>query len=193
MYNLIRKIHLYVAFSLLLLTLMYFVSGYIMIHGPWFGSSEPQVTQEIIKLSRPLKGNEPNISEYLQKELNLSGKRFPAKKQENGTIVFNYWRPGEEYEIILTPNKSEVIIKRRQWQWQGTMIGFHRIHDYMGGVTYTVWAFLLDIVSLSLIVFGITGIIMWYKLTTKRLLGWILLSITYIYSFVTILYLLYAP
>jgi hypothetical protein len=172
---------------------MYFVSGYIMIHVPWFGRPEPQVSQETIKLTRPLKGNEPNISEYLQKEFYLSGKRFPARKQENGNIVFEYWRPGEAYEVILTPNKPEVIIKRHKWQWQNTMIGFHRMHDYMGGLIYTIWAFLLDIVSLSLIVFGITGIIMWYKLTTKPLLGWILLSVTYIYSLVTILYLLYAP
>lgn len=193
MYPLIRKIHLYLALSLFLFTLMYFFSGYVMIHESWFGRPEAQLAEEIRPLPRPLKGTEPNISEYLQEELNIPGKRFPGELQEDGTLRFNYWRPGEGYEVTVYPDRPEVTIKHRRWQWQETTIGFHRLHNYKGGWIYAIWAFLLDIVSLSLIVFGITGIYMWFKLTKKRLAGWILLSITYLYTLATILYLVYAP
>jgi hypothetical protein len=86
-----------------------------------------------------------------------------------------------------------VTIKRYQWGWQEVVIGFHRLHGFQGGILYLIWAFFVDIISLAMIIFGITGIFMWYKSTKKRVWGWLLLSVTYIYCFATVLYLQYAP
>ena len=40
MYDAIRKIHLYCGLIVLLMLMMYFFSGYVMIHRAWFGGQE---------------------------------------------------------------------------------------------------------------------------------------------------------
>src|SRR5688500_14285492 len=52
MYNTIRKIHLYTGLVILIFLMMYFVSGYVLIHRPWFGESETQSTLTLVKLHR---------------------------------------------------------------------------------------------------------------------------------------------
>ena len=42
-------------------------------------------------------------------------------------------------------------------------------------------------------VFAITGVYMWYQLTRKRLLGWLILGGSCAYTGAMILYLIYAP
>ena len=51
MYNTIRKLHLYTGLIVLLLLMMYFVTGYVMIHRPTFGGQSATTTM-LIKLHR---------------------------------------------------------------------------------------------------------------------------------------------
>ncbi|MDH3445297.1 MAG: hypothetical protein OEN50_15335, partial [Deltaproteobacteria bacterium] len=74
-----------------------------------------------------------------------------------------------------------------------TMVSFHRLRGYGGGVLYSLWSLLYDLASFSLIIFAFTGKYLWYRLTKKKTLGWIFLGISYGYAAVTIFYLLYAP
>jgi hypothetical protein len=52
MYNTIRKIHLYAGLIILLFLMMYFVTGYVIIHRPFFGGQESAVTKALVKLHR---------------------------------------------------------------------------------------------------------------------------------------------
>lgn len=52
MYHVIRKIHLYAGLVVMVFLMMYFVSGYVMIHRPWFGGRESATAATLVKLHR---------------------------------------------------------------------------------------------------------------------------------------------
>jgi hypothetical protein len=172
---------------------MYFVTGYAMIHRSWFPSHEPvQTTRtESLVYGEPI---EPAAySSYLQETFDLRGKSVQQRRLRDGSWEFRYSRPGTFHQAVVAPTGDRVHITTRKESAIDTMVGFHRLHGYDGGKLYSVWALLYDLASFSLIVFAFTGIYLWYKLTKKKLLGWIFLGISYGYPAVTILYLIYAP
>jgi hypothetical protein len=52
MYNTIRRIHLYTGLIVLVFLMMYFISGYVMIHRPWFGGQQSASVVTLNKLHR---------------------------------------------------------------------------------------------------------------------------------------------
>ena len=193
MYSILRKIHLYTAMILLCFVVMYFVSGYPMIHEDLLPNPDPDRTTRTESLHRAGDMEPEAFSAHLQQEFDLRGKRLEPKHLRDGGWKFRYFRPGTEHEAVVDADGNRVRITREEEHFRRTLIGFHRLHGYGGGWLYTLWAILYDLASLSLIVFALTGIYMWYKLTSKRLLGWILLGLNFSYATATVLYLIYAP
>ena len=87
---------------------------------------------------------------------------------------------------------DSIVHRHETYGLRTTLIGMHRMHNYGGNILYLLWVLLYDLASLSLILFGLTGVYLWYKLTTKRLLGWVILGLGYGYTAATILFLVYA-
>ena len=192
-YTLLRKIHLYAGLAILTFVIMYFVTGYPMIHGNWFpnpGTVETTRTELLLYTGQ----KEPAAySNYLQETFGLRGKITQQQRLKNGSWVFRYSRPGTFHEAVVAPAGDSVRITTRKGSAIGTMVDFHRLHGYGGAKLYSVWALLHDLASFSLILFAFTGIYLWYKLTKRKLLGWIFLGISYGYTAITVLYLMYAP
>jgi hypothetical protein len=192
-YTLLRKVHLYSGLAILAFVIMYFVTGYPMIHRTWFPNPEA------LKKTRtePLRYNGPKnpsaYSDYLQKTFDLRGQVTRQRRQKDGSWEFRYSRPGTAYEAVVAPAGDSVRITTVRDNAVQTLIALHELHGYGGGELYNLWAILLDLASFSLIVFAFSGIYLWFKLTKKRLLGWILLGISYGYAAATVLYLIYAP
>ena len=67
------------------------------------------------------------------------------------------------------------------------------MHNYGGGWLYDIWVVFYDLASASLILFAISGIYLWWRLTRRKLWGWICLGISWGFAAVTICYLMYAP
>lgn len=192
-YTLLRKIHLYSGLAILAFVMMYFVTGYPMIHRDWFPHPEPVKTTRTESLAYVGPKEPAAYSTYLQETLDLRGKPVRQQRLQDGSWEFRYSRPGTIYEAVVAPAGDTVRITTVKQNSIETMIAFHELHGYGGGKLYRVWALLHDLASVSLIVFAFTGIYLWYKLTKKKLLGWILLGISYGYAAVTVLYCMYAP
>ena len=73
------------------------------------------------------------------------------------------------------------------------LVGFHRLHGYGGGWLYDMWVLFYDLASLSMIVFALTGIYLWWRLTKRRFWGWLCLGLSWGYAAVTVGWLLWAP
>src|SRR5947208_8087109 len=73
MYQFFRQVHLFTGLLLLVFVLMYFFTGYVMIHGKWFGPNEPKTSVETN--SFPLVANESDadLARRLQRQFGLSG------------------------------------------------------------------------------------------------------------------------
>jgi hypothetical protein len=192
-YTVFRKIHLYSGLILLTFVVMYFITGYALIHHEWFPESEPVKTTRIEPLSFAGVGDPDTYSLYLQERFELRGKRRQPNRFDDGRWRFRYFRPGTTHEALVAADGRNVAITTRDGTTYTTMAGFHALHGYGGGWLYDVWAVLYDLASLSMIVFAISGIYLWYRLTRRKLVGWIFLGLSYGYAGVTILYLMYAP
>ena len=192
-YTVFRKIHLYAGLAILAFVIMYFVTGYPMIHDNWFPQSEPMKTTRTESLVYTGAKEPAAYSIFLQETFKLRGKVTRQRRLKDGSWEFHYSRPGISHEAVVAPAGDNVRITTAREKPIKTMIAFHELHGYGGGMLYSVWAFLYDLASFSLIVFAFTGIYLWYRLTKKKLLGWIFLAISYGYATVTVLYLMYAP
>lgn len=193
MYQVLRKIHLYSAFVLLVFIIMYTFTGYV-IQNPWFdGSTEPVKST----FTRPLAYRDaPDsiaLSLYLQNEFGLNGWRGEPKRQKDGGWKFIYIHPGTTYDAVVSQAMDSVAITKTTQGFRGVMANLHRIHQYGHGFLYDVWMIFYDLTALALIVFPLTGVFLWHQLTKKRLLGWIFIFISFSFTTGSILYLFIAP
>jgi hypothetical protein len=68
---------------------------------------------------------------------------------------------------------------------------FHRLHGYQGDPAYVLWAFIYDLSSLSMIIFALSGVYLWYKVERRRLAGWLILTGSTLLTAATIIYLMF--
>ena len=192
-YIVLRKIHLYAGLAILAFVIMYFVTGYPMIHHDWFPRPEPVTVTRTEALSYNGPADPAAYSKYLQDTFELRGRPTRARRQQDGSWQFRYFRPGTFYEAVVAPSGESVRITTRKENIVETMVGFHKLHGYGFGSIYNVWSVFYDLASFSMIVFAFTGIYLWYRVTKKKLLGWICLAFSYGYAVVTVLYCMHAP
>jgi hypothetical protein len=192
MYDVIRKVHVYTAMVLLTFVLVYFISGYVLIHRDLMPAGEEEKETFRLPLTTPHASSQDNLSGFLQKKLEIRGKPVPPRQLKDGRVRFEYFRPGDYSRVTVSAIGDSLVHEHTIHGARQTLIGMHRMHNYGGSILYQLWVLLYDLASLYLILFSLTGIYMWYKTTRKRLLGWIVLSVGYGYTTATILFLIHA-
>jgi hypothetical protein len=167
---------LFTGLGLLIFVLMYFATGYVMIHPQWFNQAKPNSAKRIEALTIPSGLSNDQMSLYLQEKFDLHGKRTPASRKKDGTWRFNYLRPGTTFEALVSTNGQQVTITEQKFAFAGVMSGLHRQKGYGGGALYDVWSLAYDLASAALVVFAASGVFLWWKSTANRLPGWICLA-----------------
>lgn len=192
MYHVVRRIHLFSGLVLLLFILMYFVSGYIIVHRPWFGRAQPATVTRKVAWTAPAGLADEEISQYIQETFGLRGQRAPANHRSDGSVRFNFVRPGTTFEALLQPGSKELTITEKHLSAADIANGMHRLHGYHGGWFYYLWAFVYDLASTGLIVFALSGVVLWYQSTTHRLAGYLCLGASVGFTAAMISYLLFS-
>lgn len=193
MYDYIRAVHLYAGMAILVFLLMYFATGYSMIHPDLLADADPVRTTHAERLHYAGERTPEAYAEYLQDTYGLYGQPQDPVRLENGSWRFRYARPGTAYEAVVSARGDSVHITESCDSLRRTLVGFHRLHGYGGGFVYDVWSVFYDLASLALILFAVTGVCMWHRLTQRRFLGWLGLGASFAYAGATIAYLIYAP
>ncbi len=190
-YRLVRQIHLISAVVLAAFILMYFVTGYVLVRSSWFGEGAPRVARRLVRFEPSAESlNEEDLSRRLQELTGVRGQPLPPRKRDDRTSEFRFSRPGYEASIIQNEAGGQLEVTEKYHRWQRTSIGLHRLHGYRGGWLYWIWAAFMDLSSLAMIVFAITGIWMWFKLERTKWPGFALLAVGLAYTLTTIFYLL---
>ena len=192
MYTVIRKIHLYTGLALFAFVVMYFVTGYVMVHHDWFGEKPAVKTTRTETLAGGLPSGTEDASAALQEMFGLNGMRYEPVRRGDGTWRFAYRRPGVDIEAVVSADGRSVKITETRRDGVGTLVGLHRLHGYRGGWAYYAWAVMYDLASIAMIVFAVSGVYLWYKLTRRRTLGWIVLGTGVAYTVGMIVYLVHA-
>jgi hypothetical protein len=192
MYQLLRRIHLFTGLILLVFVLMYFLSGYIIIHANWFGGREPRTSTQSQTLAVSAPASDTDLVAVLQRDLGLRGQPSAPEHRNDGSIRVNFVRPGTTFQASIAPGGKEVAITRKDFGFAGIANGMHRLRGYHGGWMYSAWSALYDLASLALIVFGVTGVILWYQSTSRHLSGWLCLGASFGFTTAMILYLMFS-
>ena len=197
MYNAIRKIHLYSGLVILVFLMMYFVSGYVMIHRPWFGGQAgkppPNVrTESLADYTGP---REPAaLAAYVVDRFSLRGRANipPAERQPAKAIRFNVVRPGTIQQVEIPHDGDAVTITTTRENLAGVFAQLHRVHGYGGGWQWNAFVLFNDLASASCIVFALTGVYLWWKTAKRKVWGVLCLGASCAYTIGMVLYLMYA-
>ena len=84
-YNVIRKTHLYADLVLLVFVVMYFVTGYPIIHNQWFDAQDPVKTERTVAIPSIEADDIREYSAHLQEHLEIRGKRTTAREWQSNT------------------------------------------------------------------------------------------------------------
>jgi hypothetical protein len=197
MYNAIRKVHLYTGLVVLLFLMMYFVSGYVIIHRPWFGGQQGKPPANV--RTEPLAGyagsREPEaLAAYLAERFELRGRVNvpPAARQPAKAIRFNVVRPGTIQQVEVPNDGDTVTITTTRENVAGVLAQLHRVHGYGGGWIWNAFVFFNDLASASCIVFALTGVYLWWKTVKRKIWGVLCLGASCAYTIGMIHYLMHA-
>ena len=192
MYNAVRKIHLYAGLVILIFLMMYFVSGYVMTHRPWFVGPSPPPLRRTVTLDANAALPPPQVAAYVKKELALPGRiQFP-QKQPAGETLFWAVRPGSMVRVDVVPGSHVVRLTTQRVGWIQTLIMLHKIAGYDDEPLFDLYALFSDLAGFSMILFAFTGIYLWWKRVKNHALGIAFLMASCAYAIGMMLYFAYA-
>ena len=170
MYRYLRNTHLFLGLFCCFFLLMYGVSSVQMSHNRWF-NNQPRVTESQSAV------HGVNAREVAN-ELMARGLRgeLAAVTPTPAGANFRIVRPGTIYEISWAKGMAQ--IRTNEANFMGML---NRIH-HIGGLWHeftlvNVWAFFVGLVSVALLILGVTGIYLWFKIHQERLIGSVLLAL----------------
>jgi len=193
MYNVIRKIHLYCGLIILIFLMMYFVSGYMMVHRPWFVAAPPAPTTKMATLESTGALPTEQLAAEVQKKLGLVGRiQFPPKQPAE---VTRFWvvRPGTMIRVDVPARAHLIYLTTQRVGLVGTLIMLHKVRGYDGQLIFDAYAFFCDLAGLSMILFAISGVYLWWKRVKNHSWGVLCLTASCAYAAGMMLYLAYAP
>jgi hypothetical protein len=180
---------MFAAFITMTFLVMYFVTGYLMNNWQWFDEKKPAPAVETISLKKPdLNGSD--LYEHLRETLQING-RFNNSWTNKGTTYYEYQSVLKQTIVYFDSTLTSATIKVSDKNALGHITAYHRLHKYGGPIAYNFYILLMDLASLALLVFVITGVYMWLNFAKYRWLGigflvagfaytiWVWLTFTY--------------
>ena len=173
--------------------MMYFVSGYMMIHRPWFLRPSPPATTETGPLEAGAPTNVDQLAVFVKEKFNLKGRvQYPLTQPKD---VKRFWvnRPGVMLRVDVPANQGRISFTTQRAGLVGTLIMLHKIRGYDDQVLFDLYALFCDLAGVSLILFAVSGVYLWWKRTRKHLWGIVCLGVSCAYGLGMAVYLAYAP
>jgi hypothetical protein len=165
---------------------MYFVTGFLLVHHELFDEKDPVVITSIHELSVPNNLTNEKLPVFIQDMFQIHGQRKKMSMNVDGSIEISYVRPGHNYKVIVSPGRSTVKILHTEQTLRQTLIIFHRLEKYGGGMVYNIYIFMMDLSGIALIIFSLTGIYMFFTTIKRKAIGWVILSVSIAYTLLVI-------
>lgn len=188
-YHTIRRLHLYCTFFLAGFILMYFITGFVMVFEENFRRTETEIQQIKKPISKDLLSNKHSLVRWLNQELEIQGQYQIEQNANDVTIYFSH--PGTLTSVKVVNGVDTAFITVKKGNVYSAMHDFHRLHGFTGGMNYTVWGVFNDFSAMAMILFAFSGLYLWWKTTTKRLVGMLVLLSFTVMTALTIMYLMY--
>ncbi len=185
-YQIIRKIHLYACLSTCSVLLMFILSSYTMIHHDLFDHSANKSVQKISLGSSEMQEADWDL---LRRDYKIRG-RLVNEKIDNHKAIRQYSSAASSTQLVHFINSDTVEIITNHKSKAGAFFGIHRQRGYGGGIQYNLYALLLDLTGISIILFTLTGVLMWFHLLKNHKIAWAIFILGGIYYGVVLYYLM---
>ncbi len=165
-------IHLITSMILLVFLMMYLVTGILMTHHQLpNGEREVSWSKNLVKES--MDSSPAAYARYLKNEYGYRGK-YEYRQFENGSWDFYFNFPGEQVKVTLTPAQDTLHVQLTEIErtLKSVSHNLHGMRGFSGGWVYSIWAIFYDLSALALILFGITGVLMWINRKRWYPSGW---------------------
>jgi hypothetical protein len=175
----VRRAHLYMGLFLLPWVVMFGVSSIPLNHAT---SQTPvtwtQVAEHRFKAPLPAPGaNLRPLGRDMMNAAGVSGGYFVNRANPRQVNV-NHPHFITPVRIIYYADRGTLTVEHRDFSPRQFLTGLHFRGGYdMGGFWDSVWALLVDVVSVGLILWILTGIYMWWNLPSTRAWGWLALGL----------------
>ena len=173
MYRWILNTHLLLGLFCCVFLLMYGVSAVQMSHSRWF-SLQPHVSEQQVNLGPGVDARA--AARELMDRHGVRGELAQTRKTATGWD-FRIIRPGTVYDAVYDASNGNSRVRTSTAGFMGMLNRIHHIaglwHDY--GLI-NVWGAVVGVVSAMLLVVGLTGVYLWFKIHTERVTGAVLLA-----------------
>jgi hypothetical protein len=192
MYNVIRKIHLYSGLIIVIFLMMYFVSGFMMVHRPWFLTPPPPPTTRTVTFQPTGAQTKEQIAADVQKQLGLVGRIQSSYPQPKDVTLFWINHPGTMLRVDVSTKEHLVRLTTQRTGIVGTLIMLHKVSGYDDQPLFDAYAFFCDLAGAAMILFPLSGVYLWWKTTKVRVWGILCLLASCAYGGGMMLYLAFA-
>lgn len=180
-FNLVNKrLHLYLGLFLLVFFLRMGVTTIFLVHHFNFKEIYKDTPQWVVRSEQPYKLDVPDdadlrwLAAKVIKDAGIEKRPFGVSRQGKGKqklniVVADFWSTTRLTYFI---DKQQLRIEDKSFRLDHFFHRFHLLHGYVQeSFLSDLWAFLLDLLCVSIIFWTISGIYMWWKLGTARLWG----------------------
>ncbi len=176
-----RKIHFVASILIFAFALLFVFTGLIMSKGNLFTHGKAQITRNILPLNyTPDTTRMDQFGEEIKERLEISGRMNYTRNRKN-ELVFTWYRPMVSNVVTVSPALDSMSVERREmYTFLEANTRIHRVHGYEGGTLYVIWAVLVDLTAVAMIVFVITGFLIWFRRRKKWFYGWFIMVPTFI-------------
>jgi len=179
-YKFLRNTHLLLGLFSFLFLMMYGVSSVQMVHTTWF-DLKPRVIESEATLARDVT-NPRDAGRQLMDQGLVKGELQQIRNTGAG-YNFRVVRPGTVYEVDYVAQTGATKIRTSVATFMGMLNRIHHVGGLWHEYTLTnVWAVFVGVISVMLILLSLTGIYLWFKIHTERLIGAVLLALSLGYS-----------
>lgn len=180
-YALTRQIHLFAGLILALAILFYTISGMTFVYSKWIPREPTRDSTEATYVPAGIT-TEAALRDYMASRAHASGRTDGFNRLPKGGFIQRWSSPAMRVDAEFSADHTVLTIKRSRFGPVRLLRNFHTLSGARGGVGYFAWWLLLDIVSVAMLVFAVTGFLLWYRSTKDRRLGWLIFGGSWAYT-----------
>ncbi len=178
----LRNVHLLLGLLAFPFLLMYGASAVRLAHGSWF-SQKAKHTEREVEVGHFDANSGRELARVLMEQHGFHGELGSVVPTEAG-FHLEIERPGHSSQIEYSRYSGRAKIRTSTFDFMRMLTGIHLTagfsHSYQ---IHNIWAVFVVVVSIALILQGLTGIYLWFHFHKERKIGVILLSVNLAYSF----------
>ena len=173
MFNISRFLHVYLSVTIFGLLVFFSLTGFTLNHSDWFKSENEQTTAKYsmpAHITQALKNNTdiPSslLQQYVKQEWGLTNPRKINLDVESGHVLMEYAHPSGKAHITAIPEQQTFTVT---YSHNNIITLLGTLHK--GKRVGATWSLLIDLTSLIVFLFAITGLYILFQNRRYRTAG----------------------